>query len=87
MKTKIILSRFDGTFGTLRFDENCFFNRLLGFTRYWDYKLTNAIHADSPGAYTSGKILNLSTVDKIHLKIDVIYDVIINGIRESLLFF
>ena len=40
----------------------------MGFSPYWGFKPTNAIHADSPGGYTSDEILNLSTIDKIHLK-------------------
>ena len=48
-KTKLILTRFRSTFGTLRFDEKSFFNTLLGFAPYWDCKPTNAIHADSAG--------------------------------------
>ena len=31
------------------------FKASLGFTPYWDYKPTNAIHADSPAVYTSEK--------------------------------
>ena len=34
MKTKLILKRFGGTFGTLRFDEKSLFNTLSGFTPY-----------------------------------------------------
>ena len=34
-KTKLILTRFESTFGTLGFDEKSFFLTLLGFT-YWD---------------------------------------------------
>ena len=34
MKTKLILTRFGGTFGTLRFDERSFFKTFLGFTPY-----------------------------------------------------
>ena len=49
VKTKLILTRFGSTFGTLRFDKKLFFHTLLGFAPYWDYKPTNAIHADSPG--------------------------------------
>ena len=61
-KTKLILTRFGSTFGTLRFDEKPFLNTLLGFAPYWDYKPTNAIHADSPGVYFNDKILNLNTI-------------------------
>ena len=86
MKTKLILKRFGGTFGTLRFDEKLFFNTLLGFTPYWNYKPTNAIHADRPGGYTSEKILNLSTTDKNHLKCDVTDGSIVDGLRQPSLF-
>ena len=51
-KVKLILTRFGSTFGTLRFDEKSFFHTIIGFAPYWDYKPTNAIHADSPGVYT-----------------------------------
>ena len=34
-------------FGTLRFDEKTIFNTLFGFEPHWDYKTTNAIHADA----------------------------------------
>ena len=63
-KTKLLLTRFGSTFGTLRFDEKSFFNTLLGFTPYWDYKPIKAIDADSPGVYTSDRILNLNRIKK-----------------------
>ena len=81
------MTRFDNTFGTLRFDKKSFFHTLLGFTPYWDYKPTNAIHADSSGVYTSDKnILNLNTIDKIHLKCDCIDGSIQDGLRQPILF-
>ena len=52
-KTKLILTRFGGTFGTLNFIENSFFITLLGFTPYWDYEPTKCFHADRPGEYIS----------------------------------
>ena len=55
-KTKLLLNRFDATSGTLRFNEKYFFDPLFGFTSYWDYKPTNAIHVESPGAYNKEKI-------------------------------
>ena len=54
--------------GTLRFDERYFFHTLLSFTPYWDYKSTNVNHTVSPGVNNSDKVLNLNTIDKIHLK-------------------
>ena len=62
------------------------FNTSLGFTPYWDYKPTTAIHADSPGVSSCDKVLNLSTIDKIHLKCEVIDGKVVNGIREPILF-
>ena len=86
MKTELLLTRFGSTFGTLRFDEKSFFHILLCFTPYWDYKPTNAIHADSSGVYTSEKTFNLNTIDKIHLKCDVNDGSVVNGIREPIFF-
>ena len=57
MKTKLTLTRFGSTFGTLRFDEKSFFGTLLSFTPYWDYKPTNAILFDSPDGFTRDNLL------------------------------
>ena len=83
-KIKIVSTRFGGTSGTLRFNEKSFFNMLLGFTPFWECKATIFIHADSPVVYTTDKILNLSTVDKIPSKTDVIDGSIINGSRQPI---
>ena len=82
MKTKIILKYIGDwkmfVLGTLRFDKTSFFHTLLGFTPYWDYK---------PSAvYTSDKILNLYSVNKIHLKCDIIDGSVINGVRQPILY-
>ena len=77
-KAKLDLTRFGDTFGTLRFDEKSFFHTLLGFTPYWDYK---------PGVYSSDKvILNLNTINKIHLKCDCIDGSIQDGVRQPILY-
>ena len=81
------MTRFGEAFGTLRFDKKSFFHTILGFAPYWDYKPTNAIHADTPGVYTSDKInLNLNTINKIHLKCDIIDGSIQDGARQPILF-
>ena len=86
-KVKLLLTRFGITFGTVRFDDKSFFHTLLGFDPYWDYKPTNAIFADALGVYTSDKsILNLNTIDKIHLKCDCIDGSIQDGVRQPILF-
>ena len=86
MKTKLILTRLGLTFGVLRFNEKSFFNTLLGVTQYWDYKPTNAIHADSPGVYTSQIFLKLTAIDKIHLKCDVVDASVVNGLKQPILY-
>ena len=68
------------------FNEKSFFSTLSGFTPYWDFKPTNAIHADSPGAYNSDKFLILGTIDKIHSKCNVMDGSLLNGIRQPMLF-
>ena len=85
MKTKLILTRFGGTNGTLKLVEKSFFHALKMFTPYWDQKPTNALHADFPGVYTKNKVLKLSTVDKIHLKFGVIDGSVVNGSRRPIL--
>ena len=62
--------------------KNLFSKTLLNFTPFWVYKRTNAIHADSPCVYTSDKILNLSTLVKIHLKCVGIDGGVVNGLRQ-----
>ena len=82
MKTKIILKYIDEqemlVLGTLRFEERSFFHTLLGFIPYWDYK--------SPGVYISAKILNLNSVNKIHLKCDVTDGSVVDGVRKPILY-
>ena len=60
----------------IRFDEQSFYN-VPGFTADWDYK-----HKKE---YTSQKILNLSTTNKIHFKCDVIDGSVVHGIRHPIL--
>ena len=40
----------------------------------------------SPGSYQSNKPINITGIDKIHLKCDCIQGSIVNGIREPILF-
>ena len=62
---------------------NDLFQILFGFAPCWAYKRTNAVHADSLGVYTSDKIFNLSTIDKIQLKCDVFDGSVVNEVRTS----
>ena len=82
MRIKIILKykdfRENFGLGTLRFDKKSFFHTLLGHDPYFDYK--------TPGVYTSNKILNLNTTNKIHLKCDCIDGSIQDGVRQPILY-
>ena len=70
----------------LRFDEKSFFKTLLGFVPFSVYTPTNAFHADSSGVNFSHKILNLNTINKIHLKCQVIDGSVGNGLRQPILY-
>ena len=63
---------------TIRFDEKSFFSSILSFISDWDYKhyIKNF----------SQKIVNLSTIDKIHFKCDVFHGSIVYGKRQLILF-
>ena len=82
MKTKIILKYNDWRenfgLGTLTFDKKTFFHTLSGHDPYFDYKV--------PGDYTSDKISNLNTRNKIYLKCDCIDGSIQNGLRQTILY-
>ena len=66
--------------------KDLFFHTLLGFEAYWDYKPTNTHHIPIPGVYTSGKILNSSTTNIIHLKCDVMDGSVVDGVRQPILY-
>ena len=62
----------------IRFDEKSFFSTILGFTSGWDYKHYNK--------YTSQNVVNLGSINKIHLKCDVIDGSVVNGLRQPILY-
>ena len=57
--------------------KNRFFSTILGFSPGWDYKHYNK--------YTSQKIVNLGSTNKIHLKCDCIDGSVVDGIRQPIL--
>ena len=75
MKTKLVVR--SGIIAK-RFDENSFFNTVLGFTPGWDYKHYNK--------YISQKIVSLSNTNKIHLKCDIFDGSVVNGLRQPILY-
>ena len=62
----------------IRFDEKSFFSTILGFTPGWDYKHYNK--------YTSQKVVNLGSTNKIHLNCDCIDGSLVNGLRQPILY-
>ena len=73
---------------TLIFTEKSFFYTILGFTRSHSYPLDDieGFYQLIAGSYKSEKPINITGIDKIHLKCDCIQGSIVNGIREPILY-
>ena len=72
---------------TLIFTEESFFYTILAFTRSQSYPLDDieGFYQLIAGSYKSERPINISGIDKIHLKCDCIQGSIVNGIREPIL--
>ena len=73
---------------TLIFTEKSFFFRILGFTKSRSYPLDDidGFYQLIAGSYKSDKPINITGIDKIHLKTNCIQGSIVNGIREPILY-
>ena len=73
---------------TLVFTERSFFYTILGFTRSQSYPLDDieGFYQLIAGSYKSERPINISGIDKIHLKCDCIQGSIVNGRREPILY-
>ena len=73
---------------TLIFTEKSFFYTFLGFTRSRSYPLDDieGFYQLIAGSYKSDRPINITGIDKIHLKCDCIQGSIVNGIREPTLY-
>ena len=73
---------------TLIFTEKFFFYTILGFTRSRSYPLDDidGFYQIVAGSYKSDKPINITGIDKIHLKCNCIRGSIVNGIREPILY-
>ena len=73
---------------TLIFTERSFFYKMLGFTQSRSYPLDDidSHYQIIAGSYKSDKPINITGIDKIHLKCDCIQRSIVNGIREPILY-
>ena len=73
---------------TLIFTNKSFFYTILGFTKSHSYPLDDidGFYQLIAGSYKSDKRINITGIDKIHLKCDCIDESIVNGIREPILY-
>ena len=71
---------------TLFFTEKSFFYTILGFNRFRSYPLDDidGFYQLIAGSYKSDRPINITGIDKIHLKCDCIQGSIVNGIREPI---
>ena len=73
---------------TLIFTEKSFFYTILGFTQSRSYPLdgVDGFYQIIAGSYKSDRPINITGIDKIHLKCDCIQGSIVNGTREPILY-
>ena len=73
---------------TLIFTEKSFFYTILGFTQSRSYPLDDidGFYQIIAGSYKGDKPINITGIDKIHLKCDCLQGSIVNGIREPILY-
>ena len=73
---------------TLIFTEKSFLYTILGFTQSRSYPLDDidGFYQLIAGSYKSDRPINITGIDKIHLKCDCIQGSIVNGIREPILY-
>ena len=71
----------------LIFTEKSFFYTILGFTQSRSYPLDDidGFYQIVAGSYKSDRPINITGIDKVHLKCDCIQGSIVNGIREPIL--
>ena len=73
---------------TLIFTEKSFFYTILGFTQSRSYPLDDmdGFYQLISGSYKSDKPINITVIDKIHLKCDCIQGSIVNAVRRHILY-
>ena len=73
---------------TLIFTNKSFFYTILGFTQSHSYLLDDidGFYQLIAGSYKSNKPINITGIDKVHLKCDCIDGSIMNGTREPILY-
>ena len=72
----------------LIFTNKSFFYTILGFTQSHSYPLDDieGFYQLIPGSYKSDKPINITGIDKVHLKCNCIDGSIVNGVRKPILY-
>ena len=72
----------------LIFTNKLFFYTILGFTQSHSYPLDDieGFYQILPGSYEGDRPINITGIDKVHLKCDCIQGSIVNGVREPILY-
>ena len=73
---------------TLIFTNKSFFYTILGFTQSHSYPLDDieGFYQLIAGLYKSERPINITGIDKVHLKCNVVDGSIVNGVREPILY-
>ena len=73
---------------TIRFTKNSFFYKILGFIGSHSGEVGDipGFFQFLPGTYKSDKPINITGIDKLHLKCDCVKGSIVNGAREPILY-
>ena len=73
---------------TLIFTNKSFFYTILGFTQSHQGPLNDieGFYQILPGSYKSDRPINITGIDKVHLKCNVVDGSIVNGVREPILY-
>ena len=73
---------------TLIFTNKSFFYTILGYTQSHSYPLDDidGFYQLIAGSYKSDKPNNITGIDKVHLKCNVVAGSIVNGVREPILY-
>ena len=73
---------------TLIFTNKSFFYTILGFTQSHSYPLDDiyGFYQLVAGSYKSDKPINITGIDKVHIKCDCINGSVVNGTREAILY-
>ena len=75
MRNKLIK---EGDILALSIDQKSFFNSILGHPSSWNYKRNDESFGE--------KIINSSTIDKIHVNCDVIIGSVLSGVKQTIPF-